>query len=104
MANEFWDPGSLSVDRQPPDEEEFGFDTADRRDERWLYAVPDDAAEWLSDAEAGATDSDDRLDDGGPPVTEDGYESGFRALPMAALVAATLSAVAILIAVLRRRG
>jgi hypothetical protein len=107
MANDYWDPGRLSVDRQPPDVEEFGFDTSERRDDDWADAEPGlDPAEWLADVETGATDSVDRLVATGSPERIEADVPGFPTLPRAGLVTVTaaLGVAAILIAVLRRRG
>jgi hypothetical protein len=107
MANDFWDPGSLSVDRQPPNEEEFGFDTSERLEDDWADAEPGfDTAEWMADVETGATDSVDQLVGSGSPNPTEADEPELRPLPRAALLTATatLGVAAILIAVLRRRG
>ncbi len=111
MENDYWDPDDPLVDRQPPDEEEFGLDTTEQVDEGWTYAEPgNDAAEWLTDVDSASTDSVDGFTATGPadpPTAAEVFEPrGVPALPKAVLVTATaaLGVAAILIAVLRRRG
>ncbi|WP_152361517.1 hypothetical protein [Microlunatus speluncae] len=117
MQHDYWEPDDPLVDRQPPDEEEFGLDTTEQVDEGWTDAEPGaDAGDWLADVEPDATDSGDgftaAVDPTETPIpaaapipTEVDEPPVVPARSKAVLIAASaLGAAAILIAVLRRRG
>lgn len=108
MLDDYWDPDRSVVDRRPPDEEEFGSDTADRVEEEWTFGEPgDEPVEWSAEVEtagdepldqyAFATDFDASAEPARPQVSP---------ITRAVMVSATAvaGAAAILVAVLRRRG
>lgn len=108
MLEDYWDPDRSVVDRRPPDEEEFGSDTADRVDEEWTFGEPgEETVEWTAEVEtAGAEPLDQYAFAADPDESAEPMRPEASPMARAVLVSATAvaGAAAILVAVLRRRG